>query len=84
MQKVRKLNVLAHIQHHFEDAAQGGKAWNTLRVFAICLRVNERPTFQERQHINAPQHVKSGDLESTEFQVCLAQPLARDLNSSTH
>lgn len=76
MQKVRKLNVPAHIQHHFEDAAQGGKAWNTSRVFAICLRVNERPTFQELQRISSPRHVKSGDLESAKFQVCLAQPLA--------
>lgn len=32
--------------------------------FAICLCVNERPTFQELQRISLPRHVKCGDLES--------------------
>lgn len=47
------------------------RACNTPPVFATCLRVNEQPTFQELQRISSPRHVKSDDLESTKFQVCV-------------
>lgn len=77
MQNGRKLNVPAHMQQHFEDAAQGGKAGETAHGgVAIWLRVSERPTSLALQCISSPPHVKTADLESAKFQVCLAQLLA--------